>query len=208
MTSDYQIIDSWLQEKNTSSALSLLKLIPQLYPLDSIGTVEYNYYKSFKTWQAGLIDQNIDMINLDSTQIAYLQSIASNSQGIAGLQASNILEFAFRVPYISCPGCPNGPVKEGSNNKGDLLNKIYEPRVSIKPNPSNTWVAFTYQIFKGEYNSFIKISNLNNEVIKSISLNHSQGQEILDTCEIPSGVYIYTLTNGPYSKSGKLSVTH
>jgi hypothetical protein len=208
ITTDYQIIDSWLQEKNTSSALALLNLIPQLYTLDSIGIVEYNYYKNLKIWQADLINQNIDICDLDSTQIAFVQNIATNSQDLAGLQASNLLDFAYGVKYINCPPSPDGPVKQKIGNKGDLLNKIYQPRVTVLPNPSNDWVAFSYQIFKGEYNSSIRISNLNNEVIKNIPLNGYQGQVVMDTREIPSGMYIYTLINGPFSKSGKLSISH
>ena len=208
MSADCQIVDSWLQEKNTTAALALLDLIPQVYSMDSSTTVEYNYFKDLKTFQANLISANTNLFGLDSTEVSFLENIASNSQGLAGLEAGNILEFGYGISFINCGGNINAPVKRDPINKTDLYNKIYEPKVSVLPTPAKSWAAFNYQLFSDVSNSSIRITDMNNVEIRVIPLTQLKGQVVLDTREMQSGLYIYTINNGNYSKSGKLLIAH
>jgi len=208
ISADYQIIDSWFAEKNTTSALALLNLLPQTYSLDSSATVEYNYYKDFKTFQAALINNNTNIFQLDSAQIAFLDYTASNSKGIAGDEARNILEFAYGVFNINCPPSPDSPVKSAPFNAAKNLNSIYEPKITVTPNPAGSWAVFNYTLLAGVNNSWIKITDMKNQVIKILPITKVEGQITWDTRDIPSGLYIYILMNDKYSKSGKVSVVH
>jgi len=208
ISADYQIIDSWFAEKNTTSALALLDLLPQTYSLDSSAMVEYNYYKDFKAFQAGLINNNTNIYQLDSAQIAFLDYTASNSKGIAEDEARNILEFAYGVFNINCPPSPDSPVKSAPFNAAKNLNLIYEPKITVTPNPAGSWAVFNYTLLAGVNNSWIKITDMKNQVIKILPITKVEGQITWDTRDIPSGLYIYTLMNDKYSKSGKVSVVH
>ncbi len=208
LSADYQIIDSWFAEKNTTSALALLDLLPQTYSLDSSAMVEYNYYKDFKTFQAGLINTNTNIYQLDSTQLAFLNYTASNSKGMAGDQARNILEFAYGVFNINCPPSPDLLIKSTPFNAAKNLNSVYEPKITVAPNPAGSWTVFNYTLFAGVDNSSIKITDMKNQVIKILPVTSVKGQITWDTRDVPAGLYIYTLMNDKYSKSGKISVVH
>ncbi len=208
ISADYQIIDSWLSEKNTTSALALLDLLPQTYSMDSSAMVEYNYYKDMKIFQAGLINSNTNMFQLDSAQIAFLNYTALNSNGTAGNEARNILEFGYDVFNINCPPSPDSPLKSKIPNSSKNLNALFEPKISVIPNPAGNWAVFNYTLLAGVNNSSIKIVNIKNQVIKIIPLTKFKGQITWDTRAVPAGLYIYTLINDKYTKSGKLTIIH
>ncbi|MEI6884714.1 MAG: T9SS type A sorting domain-containing protein [Bacteroidota bacterium] len=208
ISADYQIIDSWFAEKNTTSALALLDLLPQTYSLDSSAMIEYNYYKDLKTFQAGLITNKNNIFQLDSTQIAFLDYTASNSKGIAGDEARNILEFAYGAFNINCPPSPDYPVKSTSFNAAKNLNSIYEPKITVAPNPAGSWTVFNYTLLAGVNNSWIQITDMKNQVIKILPITKVEGQITWDTRDLPAGLYLFTLINDKYSKSGKVSVVH
>ncbi len=208
ISADYQMIDSWLQEKNTENALALINLLPQLYAFDSSATTEYNYYKSLKTFQAQLINEGINIFNLDSNQISFLHEIATLSIGLAGLQASNILEFGYGEPVINCPPSQQRAIRDRSSTSYNTFLSSDEPKISVWPNPANNWAVFTYSFINQVSDSYIEILNLNNRKIRVIKLNNSNGQVIIDTRNLNSGVYIYVIKSGTYAKTGKLSVMH
>jgi len=208
LSADYQIIDSRMHEKNDSSALALLEIIPRTYSLDSAAMVEYNYYKDLKMFQLELVNDRINIFELDSAKIAFLEDIAANSSGIAGDQAKSILAFGYDIPVIDCSHAIESPVKSKAVNPSGNLNKTYEPRVSVAPNPSDDFTVFTYKLVAGVENSMIKIIDMKNQLIKVLPISSPEGFITLDTREMPSGVYVYIVGNDKFIKSGKLTVVH
>ena len=182
-------------------------LLPQLYPMDSAAMVEYNNYKDVKTILSGLINDNRNILQLDSTEIDILDNIANASKGLAGTEARNILTFGYGYGFIDCAeNLP--PIKDKKITDPVTPYKVFEPEIFASPNPANEWTAFHYTLPLGTNSLYIKIINMNGQTITTISVNRYRGQVIWDTRNIAPGVYCFTLINEKYSKSGKITVIH
>lgn len=207
LSADYQIVDSYLEEGNTNDAMSIVDMMPQIYVLDDSAMTEYNYYKDLKSLQTNLIIQGRNIFQLDSTQIDILQNIASSSTGIAGTQARSILEFAYGYSYIDCAPVA-GSTKSSKINSQNQINTLFEPQISVYPNPSISWVAFNYNIPDGIKNSSIKIYDIKGQQIQEFNISNTKGEIIWDTRGITPGVYSYNLKTSLSSKAGKITIIH
>jgi hypothetical protein len=206
---DYQIIDSYLEQKNTVPAMALVNMLPQLYTMDADAQAEYDLYKDLKTIQSDLINEEKNIYDLSQAQITELQGIAQNSKSLAGVQAQNILSFAYGYAFLNCAEIVNHPkVKSAKKDLGELLKKVYEPQVGVSPNPAHDWAAFTYNILTSLDNPFLQITDMKGHLITTLDVKISKGELIWDTREVTQGIYCYTLTNGNYSTSGKIVIVH
>ena len=106
-------------------------LLPQLYPMDSAAMVEYNNYKDVKTILSGIINDNRNILQLDSTEIDILDNIANTSKGLAGTEARNILSFGYGYWFIDC---------------AENLPPIKDKKIN---DPANEWTAFNYKLKSG-----------------------------------------------------------
>ncbi|MDD4604547.1 MAG: T9SS type A sorting domain-containing protein [Bacteroidales bacterium] len=209
LQADYQIIDSYLQQGNTTSAMALVNLLPQLYAMDTNDINEYNLYKDLKTLQSDMINEGKNIYQLTQTQMAVLQDIAQNSTGLAGIQAQNILSFGYGFAYLNCAAITDDPViKSAKKDRTKLMKLVYEPQVSVYPNPAHDWVSFTYTIPNTLDNSSLKIIDLKGHLVTTLSVKSSKGELVWDTRKVIPGTYCYTLTNGNCSTSGKVIVIH
>lgn len=209
LNADYQIIDSWFQEDNSTSAMSLLDMLPTIYNLSDTSLTEYTYFKDLKTLQASLIASGNNILQMNSDQIVILENIASMSKGIAGTQARNILEFGYGYVYPQCPAMVSPTTSKSiKSNISELLNKIYEPKVKTFPNPANNWTAFYYELPDGMKNATIEITDANGHNVKLFMITNQKGQIIWDTREVITGSYLYTCKWDKYVKTGKLTIVH
>jgi hypothetical protein len=206
---DYQIIDSYLQQKNATSAMALVNMLPQLYAMDTDAQAEYDLYKDLKIIQSDLINEEKNVYELSQAQISELQGIAQNSKGLAGVQAKNILSFVYGYAYLNCAEIKDDPkIKSVKKDLGELLKKVYEPQVTVFPNPARDWAAFSYALPSNVDNTFIRIADLKGQLITILPVKTTKGEVIWDTREVESGIYCYTLANGNYSTTGKIAVVH
>ncbi|MCK9423614.1 MAG: T9SS type A sorting domain-containing protein [Bacteroidales bacterium] len=208
MTSDYQIIDSWLQEKNTISALSLLNLLPQTYNLTGDELIEFNYYKDLKSLQANLITQGRNIFQLNQDEKDILNDIAQNSNGTAGTQAQNILEFGYDYKFLDCAVIAEDHTKSSKAKHTKADNNVLEPSVSAFPNPSNEWCAIRYAIPRAGTKAVIQINDLNGQLVKIFEISHSRGQVVWDVRDVSPGIYFSSLKTEKFIKTGKLIVIH
>jgi hypothetical protein len=189
--------------------MALVNMLPQLYTMDSEATNEYNLYKDLKTIQSDLIDEGKNIYQLTQTQIADLQEIAQNSDGLAGIQAQNILSFGYGFAYSNCAEIMVDPViKSAKKDRTELNKRVFEPQVSVYPNPANDWVSFTYSILTTLDNAYLQITDIQGLPVKSLSVKTPKGELVWDTRKETPGTYFYKLTNGKYSTSGKIIIIH
>lgn len=206
---DYQIIDSWLEQGNATLAMALVNMLPQLYTMDIEAQAEYDLYNDLKTIQSALINEEKNVYELSQAQITELEGIAQNSKGLAGVQARNILSFAYGYAYLNCAEIMDpSEVKSAKTDRGALLKKMYEPQVTASPNPARDWAAFSYDIPTSVDNASLRINNLKGQLITTLPVKTTKGEVIWDTREVVPGIYCYTLTNGKFSTTGKIAVVH
>jgi hypothetical protein len=207
LVADKQIISTYLQEGDTSNALTLLNMLPSLYDLQDDDLYAYNDYSYMVNLQIAMQSQNRNIHQLDSTEIAGLLWMADSASGDARMQARNILEYAYGYHYCDCPALPDSiGLKISSNlNYGNFI-KAKGIEINATPNPASTWVAFDYRLALKDTEGTITISDVSGRVIEAIKVTGHQGQKVWDIRRIKQGVYIYTLYAGGLSKSGKLII--
>ncbi len=204
---DRQIIASFISDGNFSDAFSLANMLPQLYDLDSEELVEHNYYIDLLTLHQTLYNQGRNTYQLNSTEKAMIDNIAANSKAVAGSYAKSILEAVYNEYYPDCPNVTGtDSYKQGSIINSETLGMIYGLDIKVKPNPASQWAAFDFVLPDKEKSGIIIVTNVNGVVVKTLHVSGQQGQKLMDTRKFPSGVYLYTLKYGGYSKSGKMVI--
>ncbi len=208
ITSDRQIITSYISEGNFTDALTLANMLPQLYNMEGNGLTEHNYYMDMLDLHQTLYQQGRNTFQLDSIEKADILFIANNSNGIAGAQAKSILEAVYDEYYANCPEA-DGTVgyKRGNIINPDALGKAYGLNISVKPNPAKQWAAFDYTLSGSETNATITITSATGSTIEILEVNGQQGQKLWDTRSIKPGIYIYTIRTAGFSQSGKIVIS-
>ncbi|MCK4638127.1 MAG: T9SS type A sorting domain-containing protein, partial [Bacteroidales bacterium] len=204
---DEQIIASYIQEGNYTDALSLANMLPALYDMEGEDLTEHNYYMDILNLHFNLQQQGRNILELDSTEVANLVSIAENSIGTAGVQARSILEYGYGYNYFNCPNINDTAGYKSNNFNIDNFTSVYGIEITVKPNPAREWVTFNYTLPDSESEGVIKISNISGKLVTTITITGKQGQKVWDTRKIKSGVYFYTLNISGLNKSGKIVIS-
>ena len=202
-----QIIDSYLQEGNVSDALSLLNSIPVIYDLSPEDTVEFNRYKSLKQLQANLITQGRNIFMMDSTEKSLIVSISESSNGVAGSQARNILEFVYGEHYCNCPQLPDSVSHKSYQPPASFLNISEGIDLKVFPNPAKSWTVFEYKLPYNDNDVAINIYSVSGQIENTIYISDVQGQVIWDIRDTKPGTYYYKLQLGDLMKTGSIVVT-
>jgi len=208
ITSDRQIVSTYISQGNFADALTLANLLPQLYNLEGNDSIEHLYYMEMLNLYHNLHQQGRNTYQLDSIEKASVEFIADTSNGTAGSYAKSIMEAVYNEHYPSCPEIEgtaaykhSGFVSPGS------LNKAFGLNITVKPNPARQWAAFDYTLPESENSATITISSTNGNTLEVLKVSGQQGQKLWDTRSIKPGVYIYTLNAGGFSKSGKIIIS-
>lgn len=206
LASQYQIIDSYLQDGNTTDALNVLSSIPVNYDLADADTVEFNRYSDLKNLQANLIIQGRNIFMLDSLEKDVLIEIADSSKGIAGIQARNILEFVYGYHYCNCPEIPDSLTHK--DYSAPVRPTIDPESIELKvfPNPASSWTAFEYNLPYNTGDASIIIYNSKGQIEYSTKVIGTVGQVIWDIRDLNQGVFFYRLKTGELSKNGSILV--
>ena len=206
----YQIVDSYLAQDDYTNANQVMNDIPNNFELTAEQNKEYDFFYDLKTVLITAHQQNRNALQLDSTEVADLETIADSSNSIAGAQAQSLLNFAygynyFNFPIPAKPGEKSGKVKDfGSVDH----NNQKENHVTAHPNPANQWVAFDYNLPYPAENATIVIRDVSGKTVTILRVNRSYGQTIWDTRGKTSGIYFYSLeVNGNIIDKRKLIIT-
>lgn len=201
-----QIIDSYLQEGNATDAQSSLNSISVTYDIAPEDSAEFNRYISLKQLQINLINQGRNVFLLDSTEKQLLISISDNSNGIAGAQASNILEFVYSDHFCNCPEIPDSVTHKAYESPSIRPPASSEIELQVFPNPAKSWTAFEYKLPYNDGDVSIIIYNSSGQIENTLPITDSQGQVIWDVRDSNPGVYFYILKLNNEQKSGNLII--
>ncbi len=209
ITSDRQVISSYLAQGNFTDAFTLANLLPGLYGLTGNDSIEHLYYMDMLNLYQTLDQQGRNTFQLDSTEKASITAIANNSNGLAGKQAKSILEVVYNE---YCHICSN--VDGSSGYKADnyvnpnLLGESFGLDVNVKPNPAKDWAAFEYSLINEATKGEIVITNASGKIVDIFLLTANKGQVLWDTRKLTSGIYVYTIKCTGFSKSGKIVISN
>ena len=205
ISTDMAIVESWLHEKNISEANQYLNNLPQLHEMSATQQLEYAYFRNLKNIQINLISEGRCAAELTPDEMQEVTNIADNGQGIAQLQAQNILNTYYDGVYYDEPILP---AELGGFREGGQVAEA--PRqISAFPNPADDIVHFRYQLDK-EYNDMsIRIMGVNGDLIKEIALPETQeGYISWNTEDLISGFYFYSINSNRHPLAvGKLIIS-
>ncbi len=208
ITSDRQIISSYISEENFTDAFTLANMLPQLYNLQGNELTEHNYYIDMLNLHQTLYQEGRNTFQLDSTEKADLVFIAANSTGVAGAQAKSILEGVYNEYYVNCPEADGTAGYKSSNIiNPNALGKAHGLNISVKPNPAKQWAAFDYSLPGDETEATITVTNTTGSTVEILEVSGQQGQKLWDIRTIKPGVYIYTIKAAGFSQSGKIVIS-
>lgn len=208
ITSDRQIISSYLSQGNFTDAFTIANMLPTLYELKGNDSIEHLYYMDMLNLYQTLNQQGRNTHQLDSTEKVDIVYIADNSTGLAGKQAKSILEAVYNDYCHTCPNVDgtNG-YKTTSLVNPNLLGTYLGLEINVKPNPAREWTSFEYSLTVDVNTGEIEIRNVSGIVVDVLNLSANKGQILWDTRNFPAGVYVYTIKCSGYSKSGKLVIS-
>lgn len=204
LNADYEIVASYLTEKNYSAVSAMLDVIPAVRNLTGNELDEFNEYKSLIFWQIQLVQQGEDITSIDDSSFEMLPETAENGASRASMMARALLEYGHGFHFEKClPEAIDASLKSSTLNKAIIENGI---SITANPNPASSWVVFEYElpfnVSKGE----ILVTDMHGRTIVSFKVTGNVGQQVWDTRQVEKGVYIYTLKAGTLNKQGKLVV--
>ncbi len=199
---DRQIVASYVQQGDFSSAQGLSAMIPSLYGLEGRELEEHGYYEDILDLHQNLSQQGRSIFQLDTTELQLLRFIADTSKGVAATQARAILRNVAGDDFYNCP-CINGNAAFKDNAVWPEQSLNTALKVSVSPVPAHDWVNFEYSLPSGLLNAELSVYQPGGKLLKNMELNGQQGQYTLDLRNMETGLYFYSLKSGSYIKSGK-----
>jgi hypothetical protein len=79
--------------------------------------------------------------------------------------------------------------------------------LQVFPNPATNSTTFSYNLPIGIHQGSIEVRNTTGQLVASTRLNEAKGEWVLHLNNIPSGLYIYTLSTQQRTTTGKLVVS-
>lgn len=204
MQADIQIAGILIKEGNTTDANTLLEMIPDLYNLQGDALSLYLDDKYMLTLEMNLEQENRNIAQLNSSEIAQLEMIAENESGSARSSARTILEAFYG--YDNYCDCFNHGSNKSANVSDAFTNEESPLSIEASPNPAKHYVEFAYELSDIDKDGIIIITDINGKHIQSFNVKYTKGKQAWDTRRIPSGSYVYTLKTKYFEQSGKLII--
>ena len=194
VSGEFLIVDTYLEENDTTAALQRLQQIEQDYGILPGFHLEYDQMKALKTLEAELVAQGSAWYELDSVQLASLESIAVHDQTAAGVEAQSVLnEFYDQGAYHEAV-LPNGAQALIGLPQDEVETETsHVDYIRAFPNPTRDEVTFRYRLPKEVENAVLLVRNLNGQQVKRWPLQGASAAVNWSSHGLAPGVYTYTL---------------
>lgn len=213
---DRDIIATYVDEGDFTSALSLANTLPTLYGLVGNDLTEHDDYVELLELYRDLYADGRNTMQFDSTERAQVERIAHYGTGYPQSMAQAILhgtdwesysDNPFDCPTLTLPEGDRGGKAGGYTFTQEDLSKAMGMSINVKPNPASTWTAVDFILPADATKATINVTNALGIAVFSSELNGNQGQKVLDLRHLSDGVYVYTVQCGEYVQTGKLVIT-
>lgn len=141
---------------------------------------------------------------MEESDLEKVIDLASNSKGIAGIQAKNILNTAFGYTIYDDPILPELTEELRINKKTEkLLNQI-----KAFPNPADQNVQFQYSLDQNYINLSIRIFDSSGTLIEVLPLpDGKEGFLSWNSGKAKDGFYLYSIASNKHNLvTGKLVI--
>jgi hypothetical protein len=210
INADRQIITSYMEEGNESTAFALANLLPSLYGLTGAALNEHNGYMQLLTLNDTLYHQHRTVFELTESETAMVDSLATFGVGIAQVMAENIIEANGGPAMVNCPQLVlHNDISDGGRGifVAKDLNEALGFTVNVSPNPATTWMAIDFTLPNKVTKASFSLINTFGIEVQNVELNGNQGQRVIDLSHLPDGVYVYVVSCTGLLYTGKLVIT-
>jgi hypothetical protein len=188
--SKYFLANNYFELKEYEHVWSILDYIPTQFDLSIEELQEYDNFRTFNSFRENVFSSDRNYWQLDSVEIALLETIAANSNGLSGEFSKNILCFYYEI------GCLEEDViaDDFINNKNvtDVHKNTVDnnPSVFIYPNPVKDNVNILINKIEISKAS-VEFFNILGYIVLSESLNLYSN--VIDLSQLPAGAYYFTI---------------
>lgn len=213
---DRDIIATYMDEGDFTSALSLANMLPTFYGLVGNDLAEHDDYVELLELYRDLYANGRNTMQLDSTERVQVEHIAHYGTGYPRSMAQALLhgtdwesysDNPFDCPTLTLPEGDRGGKAGGYTFTQEDLSKAMGMSINVKPNPASTWTAVDFILPADATKATINVTNALGITVFSSELNGNQGQKVLDLRHLSDGVYVYTVQCGEFLQTGKLVIT-
>ncbi|MFT6996919.1 MAG: hypothetical protein ACJAQ4_000664 [Cryomorphaceae bacterium] len=168
-------------------------LQPCIAAVNEAGEILPNFFQN----QGATVNQALDDGPLLMPRIDVVEELENGSLLIGGAFSEFMGETRYSLVRL---------------NQGFLSTDEMEQKgeVRVFPNPADFFIEFEYDLILPSHETLLSIYDLQGRVIEKMQLGEEpQGFRILDTRNLPNGVYIYELLkHSEQVKSGKFVIQH
>jgi hypothetical protein len=197
----YLKADILQQQGQHTAATTLLNNIPSTFDL----TAEQQAAHTEKVDLVNLLSTaSTGYLELDELEQLSLVNIA-DSEGIGAVQAANLLDFAYGIPYQASHALPT--VVGSRSYKGSTITETKIQRVWAYPNPANEQLTIRYLLPESPNTSTLFLYDLSGKIVYQKELQKLSGTSQIDIRHFPEGLYFYAIAGtGTKSYTGKVAI--
>jgi hypothetical protein len=188
ISSRYRLALEYLFENDTLNAWSTLDSISSTYTLNSQQIIEHDYYEDFIELLFVVYNESRNMLQLDSVEKSTLYNIETNSMGLIGAYARNILQFSDTLNHTEQYKLPQAGQKIEPVNPLRQSNEI-EQKFLVYPNPAKYLI-----IIKKKCETEGLLLNIYNQIgsiVESIKIYDTNYLTIIDIEDYLPGIYLF-----------------
>ena len=154
--------------------------------------------------------KGIYLLDLDSTHLQTLITIANSGVHTAAQRAQNLLCFAYGMckDYPSSSG-GNSPARRArpTQNPQQVIQDAYY-QLKVYPNPTREYTTFDWSLMDIPESLHLMVFDALGKVVVNQPVHLRLGQWLWDTRNVPAGIYLYQLKplNGESLQQGKVII--
>ncbi|WP_373552771.1 hypothetical protein [Haliscomenobacter sp.] len=201
LESSYQIVESWLQEKNTQEAQKALNDIGNRFKFTDQQQKIHEDYRKITDLKVKAMEQGRSIADFNETEVLALVELADRNLGRAAEQAKGILNFFYGYQYVTQQlPFPAEKVDSKIQNVVPIAEKavLQTPSsVQVVPNPATHEVTFKYNLEGQEIRQgTLQVVDFTGKALQRFDLNDNIGEIRWTVNHLPPRLYFYSLKNG------------
>lgn len=206
---DRDIISIYMAEGNFNDAFILANMLPSLYNLEGDELEDHSDYIQLLTMYRTLAQDGRTAMQLTDAEKNLVEDIADSGRGTSQAMAQSLLKAVYGEFDEDCPQTSAAPAIRGGGKTTyteEDINRALGLSVKANPNPANIRVTIDYTLPEGFNDAVITLTNSLGLAVYTQTVHGLQGQDVIDTRELPVGVYVLTIRCEDHSLTEKVVV--
>lgn len=209
LEADRDIISIYMAEGNFDDAFALANILPSLYNLEGEKLEDHSDYMQLLNLYRTLAQDGRTTMQLTDAENHIVEDIAYGGKGTSQAMAQSLLKAVYGNFDESCPETSVAPSGRGggmTTHTEEDISRAMGLSVKANPNPSNTWIVVDCTLPEGFNDAVITLTNSLGLTVYTQTVHGLQGQYVIDTRELPVGVYVLTIRCEDHSLTEKVVV--